>query len=61
MVAYTAGYRKRAYVEPLAVGDSLTEMPLFLRADRYIPLTLEESYTATFRGVPRRYREVLAG
>jgi len=59
MAAYTAGYRKRAYVEPLAVGDSLTEMPLFLRAERYIPLPLEESYTATFAGVPRRYREVL--
>lgn len=61
MVAYTAGLRKTAYVEPLAVGDVLTAMPLFLRPGRYVPLPLEESYTATFRGVPRRYREVLQG
>lgn len=61
LVAYTAGRVKRAYVEPLAVGDALTPMPLFLRADRYIPLPLEESYAATFQGVPRRYRELLAG
>jgi hypothetical protein len=59
LVAYTGGELKTAYVEPIAVGDVLTAMPLFLQADRYIPLPLEESYAATFLGVPRRYREDL--
>lgn len=48
-----------AYVEPLAVGDALIEMPLFLRPDWYVPLPLEESYQATFQGVPRRWQRVL--
>ena len=59
LVAYAVGFCKTAYIEPLAVGDELTAMPLFLRSDRYVPLPLEESYQATFRGVPRRYRDVL--
>ena len=59
LVAYAVGWSKTAYIEPTAVGDSLTAMPLFLRFDRYIPLPLEESYQATFQGVPRRYRNLL--
>ena len=59
LVAYAVGFRKTAYIEPLAVGDALTAMPLFLRSDRYVPLPLEESYQTTFRGVPRRYRDAL--
>jgi hypothetical protein len=61
MAAYLAGLVKKAYIEPFAVGDALTPMPLFLSRGRYVPLPLEESYARTFRGVPRRYREVLEG
>jgi hypothetical protein len=58
-VAYAAGLRKTAYVEPFAVGDVLTAMPLLLTSERYVPIPLEETYTNTFLGVPRRWRQVL--
>ena len=43
----------------LSMGDALTAMPLFLKPGRYVPAPLEESYARTFRGMPRRYRDVL--
>ena len=59
LVSYDAGFIKTAYVEPLAVGDKLTAMPLLLTSKRYVPVPLEESYVATFSGVPRRWQKVL--
>ncbi len=59
LAAYTAGWGKTAYVEPIAVGQALPEMPLFLKRDRYINVPLEETYQAAYAGVPRIYRKVL--
>ena len=59
LAAYTAGLPRRAYVEPFAVGDALTPMPLFLRRDRYVLVPLEECYMSRFRFVPRRHRGLL--
>ena len=36
LAAYSAGAVKAAYVEPVAVGDVLPEMPVFLDPDRYV-------------------------
>ena len=46
LAAYSAGELKRYYVEPLAVGDALAGMPLFLTADVYVPVPLEATYLA---------------
>jgi hypothetical protein len=59
LAAYSAGIPKTAYVEPVAVGDVLPEMPVFLEPDIYIPLPLEPSYTAAIAAVPARWRSVL--
>jgi hypothetical protein len=59
LAAYAAGPTLKAYVEPLAVGDPLTPMPLFLTPSAYVTVPLEETYQAAYRGVPRRWREVL--
>ena len=59
-IAYSAGPRMTAYIEPLAVGDPLTPMPLFLTPSTYVTVPLEETYLAAYCGVPRRWREVLA-
>jgi hypothetical protein len=59
LVAYDAGPPKIAYVEPVAVGDLLNEMPLFLAAGWYVSVPLEATYQAAWRGVPRRFREIL--
>jgi Protein of unknown function (DUF4058) len=59
LVAYSAGPTKKAYIEPFAVGDTLTAMPLFLSASTYVLMPLEDTYQEAYRGVPRRWREIL--
>lgn len=59
LVAYTADLVKTAYIEPVAVGDVLPDMPLFLEPDIYVPVPLETTYQAAFDAVPRRWRDVL--
>jgi hypothetical protein len=59
LVAYTAGEATAAYVEPVAVGDELPDMPLFLDPDHYVNAALERTYREAYRGVPGFYREIL--
>ncbi len=59
LAAYDAGPDLTAYVEPVAVGDTLIDMPLFLAPEQYVSVPLEATYLAAYRGVPRRFREVL--
>jgi hypothetical protein len=59
LVAYSAGLVKTAYIEPVAVGDALPDMPLFLEPDLYVPVPLETTYQAAFDAVPRRWRDEL--
>jgi len=61
LVAYSAGSLKTAYVEPVAVGDELVVMPLFLEPEAYINVPLEATYQAAWSGVPLRWRRVLTG
>ena len=49
----------RAFVEPVAVGDSLIDMPLYLEPGRHVAVPLEETYRLAFESVPRRWRTVL--
>jgi hypothetical protein len=49
----------RAYVESLAVGSVLPEMPLFLDPEVYVKTPLEATYMATWHGTPEYYREIL--
>lgn len=59
LAGYAAGHPIRAFVEPVAVGDSLPDMPLFLDPEHYVPAPLEATYQAAWRGVPRRWQKVL--
>jgi hypothetical protein len=59
LVAYDAGPPKTYYEEPVAVGDGLIDMPLFLAPGWYVSVPLEATYHAAWRGVPRRYKETL--
>ena len=61
LAAYEAEAAVRAYVEPVAVGDSLLEMPLFLRAGAHVPVDLEATYQTAWEAVPRRWRSVIEG
>src|SRR5262249_28610597 len=59
LVAYAAGPVPTAYFEPIAVGDRLIDMPLFLTPEEYINVPLESTYQAAYAGVPRFYRDIL--
>jgi hypothetical protein len=61
VASYTAGPPVKAYLEHLAVGSALPDMPLFLHTERYIPVPLESTYQAAYRGVPAFWRDVLEG
>lgn len=51
----------RAYVENLAVSDTLPEMPLFLEPNGRIQVPLESTYQSAFAAMPNRWRRVLDG
>jgi hypothetical protein len=59
LIAYSSGPQKKAYLEATAVGSELIEMPLFLEPEMYVNVPLEETYRAAFRGVPRKWKDVL--
>ena len=59
LASYSAGELNRAFVEPVAVGGQLPEMPLFLEPDRYVPAPLDSTYASAFAAVPRRWRAEL--
>jgi hypothetical protein len=57
--SYCAKSPIAAYVEPIAVGMRLTDMPLFLTTQHYVNVPLEATYMAAWRGVPERWRQVI--
>ena len=59
VAAYSAGEPKTAYVEPVAVGDLLPGLPLFLDWDTYVPAPLEATYQATWAKCPEPLKEAV--
>jgi hypothetical protein len=49
----------RTYVEPLAVGDRLKDMPLFLTDEYYVETPLEETYQIAWQGFPLPLRKMV--
>ncbi len=60
LISYEVDVEIEAYVEPVAVGQSLADMPLFLRPGRHVAVPLEASYQAAFEGVPLRWQKELS-
>lgn len=52
MASYLAGGTPECFVEPLAPGDELVPMPLFLHPGYYVRVPLKETYTLAFDGEP---------
>jgi hypothetical protein len=59
LVSYECDLTTRAYIEPIAVGDALPDMPLFLEPNGYIAVPLESTYQAAYEVMPRRWRDEL--
>ena len=57
LASYLAGSVKTAYVEPVAAGDSLPAMPLFLEAKKYLRVPLEETYESTWKACPEEFKQ----
>ena len=57
LASYVAGPDVECYLERIAVGDPLPEMPLFLHPERYVNAPLEATYSAAFRGMPAVWRK----
>jgi hypothetical protein len=61
LVAYSAGRAITGYIEPVAVGQPLPDMPIFLTPDRYVPCPLEATYQASWEAYPLALRAALEG
>jgi hypothetical protein len=61
LASYAAGMGVEMFVEHVAVGAALPDMPLFLRPDRYVTVPLEATYQAAYRDMPAFWRSVLEG
>ena len=61
LASYVAGPGVDIYLEHLAPGGVLPEMPLFLNFERYVNLPLESTYGAAYQGMPAFWRDVLEG
>ncbi len=59
VAAYQVTQSIEAFVRPFAVGDLLPSVPLFLDAERFIELPLDATYQSAYRGVPKRWRDVI--
>ena len=59
LASYCAALQPEAYVEPLALGVSIPDMPLFLDPHWYVNVPLESTYNAAFGAIPARRRREL--
>ena len=59
LAAYQALLAPVAYVEPMAVGQPLPDMPLFLYDDYFITVPLEKTYQMTWEVLPGELRQLL--
>lgn len=59
VAAYLGGLLKRAYVEPVAVGDLLPGLPIFLDERTYVPSPLETTYQSTWAKCPGPVRDIV--
>jgi hypothetical protein len=56
LASYETGGERAAYIEPVGVGETLPEMPLFLTSFLHIMVPLEPTYLATWNASPEELR-----
>ena len=59
LVAYECELITHAYVETIAVGEVVPDMPLFLEPGAHILVPLEATYQAAWDTVPARWQRVI--
>jgi hypothetical protein len=61
VIAYSAGQKLEAFVEPCEFGKPLPDQPLFLDEGWYIPAPLEASYAAAWEHYPAPWKTQVTG
>ena len=61
LASYSAGPVIDIYLEHVAVGAPLPQMPLFFVSDRYVDVPLESTYQQAYHSMPAFWRDVLEG
>src|SRR5262249_43519968 len=59
LASYAAQPLPIAYVEPVAVGDVLPDMPIFLRPGKHVPAPLEATYQTAWTFFPAPLKRLL--
>ncbi|MFO0960693.1 MAG: DUF4058 family protein [Isosphaeraceae bacterium] len=59
LASYECGEARMAFVEPIAVGDELPPMPLFLFPGGFVPVPLEPTYLAAWDASPSALRQAV--
>ncbi|NLX96756.1 MAG: hypothetical protein GXY83_11315 [Rhodopirellula sp.] len=59
LVSYETSDERAATIEPVAVGDALPDMPLFLSNRLHIPASLESTGQARWAVTPQALREAV--
>jgi hypothetical protein len=59
LASYDAGPPPVAYVEPVGIGGSLPDMPIFLKPGFYVPAPLELTYQTTWNDFPNPMKKLL--
>jgi hypothetical protein len=59
LVSYRVTNEIVAHIEPMAVGDAMPDMPLFLSPEAHILVPLEQTYAATWAMCPQPIRELV--
>jgi hypothetical protein len=59
LVSYECGAEFTAYIEPVAVGDVLRDMPLFIAEDWHVLTPLEATYQAAWEASPEELRRAV--
>jgi hypothetical protein len=59
LASYDAGREKTAYVEPVALGDMLPDMPLFLIEGYHVKVPLEATYATTWSVFPKDMQQIV--
>jgi hypothetical protein len=58
-VSYIGGAGAEAFIELVAVGELLPDMPLFLTPELYVSVPLEATYQSAWDAMPAYWRDVL--
>jgi hypothetical protein len=60
LVAYQCSLMTEAFIETIAVGELVPDMPLFLEPDDHIFVPLEATYQSAWETVPARWQREIA-